>query len=94
MRNEEVKREWIFGIRPKVQNLVVHLERDKILYPAGRSLVIHSINEPSQTFVPLIGEGDPTALAISHKRFFFKEVNCLKRQSAFPLSGFIKLRQN
>lgn len=65
---EEICREWVFGMRAEVSEAVTHLDDYRVLYPAGHSLVIYEVSEPSQSFVPLEGGNSLVSLALSEKR--------------------------
>ncbi len=57
---------FAFGFKSDVQNNLHYYDDDKVIYPCGHNVVIYSIKDKKQTYIPGIqGSEGITALALS-----------------------------
>jgi hypothetical protein len=61
----------MFGLKGDVQNSILFLDNSTVCYPCGHNIVIYSLDDKSQRYIPGIeGSEGITALALSHNRKF------------------------
>ena len=73
---------FMFGLNSSVKNGIHFLDDQRILYPCGHNIVIYSLEDKSQIFIPGIeGSEGISAIALSKSKRFLAV--CEKSERAF-----------